>query len=138
MEALTAAGLGTAVVDVEAYALESAFPLIAPSLPRAARDGVTAMVDVGGTSTTLNVLQQGSTVFTREQSFGGEQLLMQLQERHELSTAEALAALNSRNLPGDCESTILAPFMDSLASQVGRLLQVFSRQLEKQRWIRSS
>jgi type IV pilus assembly protein PilM len=125
VEALAAAGLDAAVVDVEAYALESAFPLIAASLPRAARDGVTAMVDVGGASTTLNVLQKGSTVFTREQSFGGEQLLQQLQDRYELSAADALAALESRNLPGDSEAMVLAPFMDSLASQVGRLLQVF-------------
>lgn len=125
VEAMTAAGLGTAVVDVEAYALESAFPLIASSLPRAARDGVTAMVDIGGTSTTLNVLQKGSTVFTREQSFGGEQLLLQLQDRHEMSVADALAALDSQNLPSDSEAMVLAPFMDTLASQVGRLLQVF-------------
>lgn len=125
VEALATAGLGAAVVDVEAYALESAFPLIASSLPRAARDGVTAMVDVGGASTTLNVLQKGSTVFTREQSFGGEQLLVQLQDRYELSAADALAALDSHTLPGDSEAMVLAPFMDSLASQVGRLLQVF-------------
>ena len=122
VEAMTAAGLGTAVVDVEAYALESAFPLIASSLPRAARDGVTAMVDIGGTSTTLNVLQKGTTVFTREQSFGGEQLLLQLQDRHEMSVADALAALDSQNLPSDSEAMVLAPFMDTLASQVGRLL----------------
>jgi type IV pilus assembly protein PilM len=125
LEALTTAGLGAAVVDVEAYALESAFPLIASSLPRAAREGITAMVDVGGTSTTLNVLQKGTTVFTREQSFGGEQLLLQLQDRHEMNAAEALAALESQNLPGDSEAMVVAPFMDSLASQVGRLLQVF-------------
>lgn len=125
VEALATAGLGAAVVDVEAYALESAFPLIASSLPRAARDGVTAMVDVGGASTTLNVLQNGSTVFTREQSFGGEQLLVQLQDRYELSAADALAALDSHTLPGDSQAMVLAPFMDSLASQVGRLLQVF-------------
>ncbi|MGE0810387.1 MAG: type IV pilus assembly protein PilM [Immundisolibacter sp.] len=125
VEALASAGLSAAVVDVEAYALESAFPLIASSLPRAARDGITAMVDVGGTSTTLNVLQKGATVFTREQSFGGEQLLLQLQERHEMNAAEARAAIDSNNLPGDSEAMVLAPFMDSLASQVGRLLQVF-------------
>lgn len=125
VDALAAAGLAAAVVDVEAYALESAFQLIAPGLPRAARDGITAMVDVGGSSTTLNVLQKGSTVFTREQSFGGEQLLQQLQDRYELTAADALAALESRNLPADSEAMVVAPFIDSLASQVGRLLQVF-------------
>jgi type IV pilus assembly protein PilM len=83
------------------------------------------MVDVGGSSTTLNVLQKGSTVFTREQSFGGEQLLQQLQDRYELTAADALAALESRNLPADSEAMVVAPFIDSLASQVGRLLQVF-------------
>ena len=125
LEALSAAGLETAVVDVEAYALESAFPLIAAGLPPAARHGFTAMVDIGRTSTTLNVLQNGATVFTREQSFGGEQLLQQLADRNEMTAADAQTALEAGTLPDDSEAMVIAPFLDSLASQVGRLLQVF-------------
>lgn len=125
LETLTVAGLTAAVVDVEAYALESAFSLISPTLPPTARTGVTAMIDIGGASTTLNVLQKGVTVFTREQSFGGEQLLQQLQDRYALSQSEARAALEEGTLPDDSASAVIAPFLDSLASQAGRLLQVF-------------
>jgi type IV pilus assembly protein PilM len=125
LEALAAAGLGAAVVDVEAYALESVFPLIAPQMPPTARTGVTAMVDVGASTTTLNVLQGGVTLFTREQSFGGEQLLQQIQERYGLAYPEASAALLEGSFPEEWRSTIIEPFLDSLANQVGRLLQVF-------------
>ncbi len=125
LETLAAAGLGAAVVDVEAYALESVFPLIAPQMPPTARTGVTAMVDVGASTTTLNVLQGGVTLFTREQSFGGEQLLQQIQERYGLAYPEASAALLEGSFPEEWRSTIIEPFLDSLANQVGRLLQVF-------------
>lgn len=125
LQVLSAAGLSAAVVDVEAYALESAFSLISPSLPPSARSGVTAMIDVGAESTTLNVLHRGATIFTREHSFGGEQLLQHLQDRYEFGAAEALAALEEGSLPHDSGAAVIAPFLDSLASQVGRLLQVF-------------
>lgn len=125
LETLAAAGLDAAVVDVEAYALESVFPLIAPQMPPTARTGVTAMVDVGASTTTLNVLQGGVTLFTREQSFGGEQLLQQIQERYGLAYPEASAALLEGSFPEEWRSTIIEPFLDSLANQVGRLLQVF-------------
>jgi type IV pilus assembly protein PilM len=125
LETLAAAGLAAAVVDVEAYALESAFPLIAPQMPPTARSGITAMVDVGATSTTLNVLQGGVSLFTREQSFGGEQLLQQIQERYGLAYAEASAALREGSFPDEWRSSIIEPFLDLLANQVGRLLQVF-------------
>lgn len=125
LETLTVAGLAAAIVDVEAYALESAFPLIAPQMPQTARTGITAMIDIGATSTTLNVLQGGVTLFTREQSFGGEQLLQQIQEQYGLGHPEASAALREGSFPEDWRSTIIEPFLDSLANQVGRLLQVF-------------
>lgn len=125
LETLAAAGLDAAVVDVEAYALESVFPLIAPQMPPTAGTGVTAMVDVGASTTTLNVLQGGVTLFTREQSFGGEQLLQQIQERYGLAYPEASAALLEGSFPEEWRSTVIEPFLDSLANQVGRLLQVF-------------
>jgi type IV pilus assembly protein PilM len=125
LEALVPAGLSASVADVEAYALESAFPLLAPHMPDTARQGITAMVDVGATTTTLNVLHQGVTVFTREQLFGGEQLLQQIQERYGLAYPEASTALRDGALPEGWRSEVVEPFLDSLANQVGRLLQVF-------------
>jgi type IV pilus assembly protein PilM len=125
LDVLAASGLKAAVVDVESYALESAFPLIATQMPPTARTGVTAMVDIGATTTTLNVMQGGSTVFTREQSFGGEQLLQQIQERYGVGYPEAGATLRDGSFPEEWKVSIIEPFMDSMANQVGRLLQVF-------------
>lgn len=125
IEVLAASGLKAAVVDVESYALESAFPLIAGQMPPTARIGVTAMVDIGATTTTLNVMHGGSTVFTREQSFGGEQLLQQIQERYGVGYPEAGASLRDGSFPEEWKALIIEPFLDSMANQIGRLLQVF-------------
>lgn len=125
LDVVTGAGLQAAVVDVEAYALESAFALIAPQLPATARSGMTAMVDIGASHTTLNVMQGGATVFTREQSFGGEQLLQQIQDRYGIDYPQASAALREGGFPEEWRVDVIEPFLDLLANQVGRLLQVF-------------
>lgn len=125
LDVVASAGLQAAVVDVEAYALESAFALIAPQLPATARSGLTAMIDIGASTTTLNVMQGGVTVFTREQSFGGEQLLQQIQDQFGIAYPQASAALREGSIPDEWRVSVIEPFLDLLANQVGRLLQVF-------------
>ncbi len=47
------------------------------------------MVDIGATMTTLSVLHNGQTIYTREQLFGGKQLTEEIQRRYGLSVEEA-------------------------------------------------
>ncbi len=124
VEALERAGLKAKVVDVEAYALEAAFALIAPRLPRQGQ-GTVALVDVGATMTLLNVLHDGRSVYTREQVFGGRQLTEAIQQRYGLSFEEAGKAKKTGGLPADYRTEVLEPFMENLAQQINRLLQFF-------------
>ena len=80
-DAIELAGLMPKVIDVEAYALERAFALIKSQADIDDRSTV-AIVDIGATMTTLSVLHRGSTVYTREQLFGGKQLTDEIMRRY--------------------------------------------------------
>ncbi|HKJ94451.1 MAG TPA: pilus assembly protein PilM [Gammaproteobacteria bacterium] len=124
VDALESAGLATRIVDVESYALESAFQLIAPDLPGGDEQTV-AVIDVGATMTTLSVFEEGRIVYTRDQLFGGRQLTEEIMRRFGLSFEEAGRAKRQGGLPDNYEEEVLAPFRDSMAQQVSRSLQFF-------------
>ncbi len=124
-DALEIGGLTTKVVDVEAYAIERAFSLLSAQLDIDAEDQTVAIVDVGSTMTTLSVLAEGKTVYTREQLFGGRQLTEEIQRRYGLSLEEAGLAKKQGGLPDDYEREVLEPFKDAVVQQVARSLQFF-------------
>jgi type IV pilus assembly protein PilM len=122
--ALSLGGLTAKVVDVEAFAMENAFRLIADQLP-GGRDGLVAIVDIGATMTTLNVLKNQRSIYTREQVFGGKQLTDEVMRRYGLSYEEAGLAKRQGGLPESYEIEVLEPFKEAMAQQVSRLLQFF-------------
>ena len=122
--ALSLGGLTAKVIDVEAFAMENAFRLIADQLP-GGRDGLVAIVDIGATMTTLNVLKNQRSIYTREQVFGGKQLTDEVMRRYGLSYEEAGLAKRQGGLPESYEIEVLEPFKEAMAQQVSRLLQFF-------------
>lgn len=122
--ALALAGLTARVVDVEAYALERSFGLLAAQLGNGHDELTVAVVDIGATMTTLSVLHHGRIIYTREQLFGGRQLTDEIQRRYGLSMEEAGLAKQG-GLPDDYVSEVLDPFKDALVQQVSRSLQFF-------------
>ncbi len=124
-DALEIASLTAKIVDVEAYALERAYELIEPQLDSQGEELVVAIVDVGATMTTLSVLADGRTVYTREQLFGGKQLTEEIQRRYGLSLEEAGLAKKQGGLPDDYEQEVLVPFREAVVQQVARALQFF-------------
>lgn len=124
-DALQVAGITTKVVDVEAYAMERACSLIESQLEDDAEEQLVAVVDIGATMTTLSVLADGKTIYTREQLFGGKQLTEEIQRRYGLSQEEAGMAKKQGGLPDDYESEVLVPFKEAVVQQVARALQFF-------------
>lgn len=122
--ALELGGLDAKVIDVEAFAIENAFALVGGSL-NAPRDGLVALVDVGATMTTLNVLRDGRSIYTRENVFGGKQLTDEVMRRYSLSYEEASQAKRQGGLPESYEIEVLEPFKEAMVQQVSRLLQFF-------------
>jgi len=123
--ALALAGLTAKIVDVEAYALERSYGLLAPQLGVGHDELTVALVDIGATMTTLSVLHNGRTIYTREQLFGGRQLTEEIQRRYGLSMEEAGLAKKQGGLPDDYDSEVLQPFKEAVVQQVSRSLQFF-------------
>ncbi len=122
--ALEIAGLAPEVVDVEAYAMESACALLLRSHGESPERNV-AIADIGATTTTLHVLHDGHTVYTREQNFGGQQLIEDVQRRYGIPRAQALQQVIEGGLPDNYEAEVLSPFKEALAQQISRALQFF-------------
>jgi type IV pilus assembly protein PilM len=122
--ALELGGLTPRVMDVEAFAVENAFALLADGL-NLRRDGLAALVDVGATMTTLNILRNGRSLYSREQVFGGKQLTDEVMRRYGLSYEEAGLAKRQGGLPESYEVEVLEPFKEALVQQISRLLQFF-------------
>lgn len=104
--ALALAGLTARVVDVEAYALERSFGLLATQLAASQERLTVAVVDIGATMTTLSVLHNGKIIYTREQLFGGRQLTEEIQRRYGLTS----------NKPGWRKNRAVCPMITSARS----------------------
>ncbi|MBK1649142.1 type IV pilus assembly protein PilM [Rhabdochromatium marinum] len=140
---LEMAGLTAEIVDIETYAMENACALQLARIDEGLEAKTIAVADVGATTTTLHVLHGGIIVYTREQNFGGNQLLDDLQRRYSLSREDALKGLNQpesspdnsaeassnlltkRVLPENAQTEVIGPFKEALAQQVSRALQFF-------------
>ncbi len=122
--ALEAGDFTAKVVDIEAYAMERAYRLLQEQmdLPKAK---LAAIIDIGGTMTTLYILNDGVSIYTREQVFGGMQLKNEVQARYGLQAAELETAIMDGDLPDGYEEEVLHPFKDEITEQISRVLQFF-------------
>jgi type IV pilus assembly protein PilM len=119
--AVTAAGLNTAVVDVEAFALENA----CHQIPDGGIGHSVAVVDIGASSTTFSVLQDLKVVYTRDFNFGGQQLTEEIMRTYGLSMEDAGRAKKQGGLPSNYQPEVLEPFIDDMTQQVSRSLQFY-------------
>ncbi|MFT7243010.1 MAG: type IV pilus assembly protein PilM [Candidatus Azotimanducaceae bacterium] len=124
--ALELGGLVAKVVDIEAHCMQRAFNLVRDQfVGEGESEKIIAIVDVGATMTTLSVLTNNGTPYTREQLFGGKQLTEEIQRRYSLSVEEAGLAKKQGGLPDDYETEVLQPFKEAVVQQVTRSLQFF-------------
>lgn len=120
-----AVGLEAAVLDIETHAARLAAARLIAKLPHGGRDALVALVKVGGSSTSLQIVRNDELLFEREQSFGGAQLTQMLAKHYGFSLEEAEAKKRAGDLPGDYGTAVLQPFVDSLAAEVARSVQFF-------------
>ena len=120
------AGLRVSVIDVETYATEAAYTLVASQLPNAGKGQTVMIIDIGAQGMHIIVMHDGKSVYTREQTFGGAQLTQEIQRRFGLSAEEAEIAKRKGGLPDSYDAEVLQPFVQSLATEVARALQFFT------------
>lgn len=125
-EVATKAGLEPQVVDVESYAVERAAQLLAKELPSGGQDKVIAIIDIGANFSHLFVLSGMKIVFSREEKFGGMQLVEAIAEHYEMTIEQAAKASKDKStLPEDYEAAVLEPFKEMILLQIKRTLQFF-------------
>jgi type IV pilus assembly protein PilM len=123
--AVEMAGLELKVLDIEAYALENAFPVYVSQIPEHGAGRTVAVVDIGHSVTTINVLQNGEGIYQQSQGFGCGQLLDALRNEAGMEVEEALRHLRQGRLAEALRTNILLPFRDGVVRQVHRLVQLF-------------
>ncbi len=118
-------GLSPTVVDVETYAMENAYSLIAQHMPGGGLEKTIAILDIGATATNINVIHNNRSVYTRDHTFGGRQLTEEIQRRYGLSYEEAGLAKKQGGLPDNYQTDVLRPFMEAMCQEIMRALQFF-------------
>ncbi|MCF2846951.1 pilus assembly protein PilM [Pseudoalteromonas sp. ACER1] len=123
--ALETANLKAAVVDVESYALSRAMDVYYQQLPSDAYNKCVAVVDIGAVLMLVSVVQEGETIYTRDQVFGGDQYTNSIVAYYNKSFDEAEIGKTTGDLPPNYTFEVLAPFQTSLLQQVRRAVQMF-------------
>ena len=120
-----AAGLKPVVLDIESHASRLAMTRIVSALPNEGHDALVALFEIGAETTSLKVLRDEELLYDRDQAFGGSQLTQMISRQYGFSFEEAEQKKLAADLPDDYESSLLMPFVDSLAQEIGRALQYF-------------
>lgn len=123
--AVARAGLSVKIVDLESYAVERATQLLTTMLPAAGVNKILAIIDIGETYTHFFVFYNLKIIFTREEEFGGKQLIDAMVTKYGMKADEARLALDEDRLPLDEVTDVLQTFRESILLQVKRGLQLF-------------
>ena len=120
MKEVTGHNLIPTTVDIDVFALANAWELCGiPDAEEGLSSGQTiALVDIGSSRASINVLSEGETCFSREIGIGGSDMSQSIARRLGLEVFEAEAL---KREPGDRESEIaraIAPVLEDLVSEV--------------------
>lgn len=124
-DVLLAAGITPKIVEVEAFAIERAFPLLLNQLADYQENKTVAVVDIGAATTSITIVKNQKTVYTREEVFGGKQLTEAIQKRYGMNYQEAGLAKKQNTLADDYQESLLSPFKFMLIPLMQRTLQFF-------------
>lgn len=124
-EALREAGLRPAIVDVETYALENSFHLLATTLPQYGSDARFALIDVGAGHTTLYILQDGRTIYTREHAFGGDILTNAIADTNGITRSDAELFKRTGGQNDEHSVSLINHYRNTIAEQIAQTLQFF-------------
>lgn len=120
-----AAGLSATVMDIESYAARAALDRAIGGPAGMPKDRVHALFQIGAQATHVSMLQNGETIYEREQPFGGIQLTQDIVRSYGLSFEEAEARKRAGDLPDNWRTDLLPPFLENAALEVTRAIQFF-------------
>ncbi len=110
-QAIQLAGKQPSVVDVDAFALQNCYELNYD--PQSGH--VVALLNIGASTTNINILNGVRSVFTRDATFGGNQYTSLLQKEMGLTFDQAEAVKRGMPLPEGIEQREIAPILDTVS-----------------------
>ena len=120
-----AAGLKAVILDIESHASRLAASRLITALPNQGADTMVALFEIGGLTTSMQVIRNDEVLYDRDQAFGGAQLTQLIVRQYGFSAEEAESKKRSGDLPEDYMSAVLRPFVETMAQEIGRTLQFF-------------
>lgn len=125
---VAAAGLTARVIDIESHAARAALARVIQlqqsAQPAAGRHKLVALCQIGAATLHFSVMQDGRLMHESESALGGKLLAQQLVHAAQMTIEEA--EVRSADLPDAYRKDLLQPFMDSVALEVGRAIEVFT------------
>lgn len=125
VSALQDSGVQVKVVDVGLHSLGRAVMNMLPELQEDTEHKVCALVDIGAVSLTFGVLLDGEIIYSRLQSFGGDNFTQSIASFYNMTMDEAERAKVQNSLPADADMDVLAPYITLLIQQIRRNIQLF-------------
>lgn len=120
------------LLDVDELAIERGMRWMIEQTPLSGlEDPIEAVIDLGHEVTVIHVLQNGRSIYSREQSFGMKHLTEEASRRYGLSAEKVEAALSGHHeeeqivLPDNFEAEVVVPFRTEVANTVNRMIQFF-------------
>lgn len=122
-DSVNGAGLNCEIVDVDTYAIERVFPVLAET--HDLLDKTVGLVDIGASSMTLYVIENNQVVYSREQAFGGNDLTHSLSQVSDMSSDEVERAKKANELPEELTLGYIDPFKQTTSQQISRSIQFY-------------
>jgi type IV pilus assembly protein PilM len=129
-QAIQLAGKQPAVIDVDAFALQNCYELNYE--PQSGQ--IVALLNIGASTTNINILNGDRSVFTRDASFGGSQYTSLLQKELGLTFEHAEQVKRGMPLPEGSEHRDITPILetvsDILALEVQKTMDFYRATVE--------
>lgn len=110
-QAIQLAGKQPAVIDVDAFALQNCYELNYE--PKSGQ--VVALLNIGASTTNINILNGAQSVFTRDATFGGNQYTSLLQKELGLTFDQAESVKRGMPLPEGADQREIGPILDAVS-----------------------
>jgi type IV pilus assembly protein PilM len=129
-QAIQLAGKQPAVIDVDAFALQNCYELNYDPQP----GQVVALLNIGASTTNINILNGERSVFTRDATFGGNQYTSLLQKELGLTFEQAEQVKRGMPVPESVEDRDIKPILetvsDILALEVQKTMDFYRATVE--------
>jgi type IV pilus assembly protein PilM len=129
LQILDGAGQQPEAIDVDAFALGNAHALCRAQSSELEEDGVTAFVDVGAAKTNVNILDRGTSLFTREIGMGGNDFTQAVAKKLNISVDDAE---DKKRAGGDDVRDAIFPVIDDLGNEIQLSFDYFENQFQKE------